>query len=302
MPWHAKIQMPTKKIGMKSGAAQAAPAAPLPTALLQALTCLRGTVGKQSIQTCTCKPGGNKFFRGGPYISEKFVPGGTNLKGVQIKRDRTNSHFVTSVLLHVAGSSSIASACSDAAHALRSVREQLQGARKREDNPIDDTRKAAQQEQRVNFAPYSSGSGSKKRKRGRTSLLAQKKTKRHSWSTKFVCLANKNRSKVPCSVDEKEVLVNAGLGERTICIPDVECSSGEFKEILITEFPKLEEAGGFELMRCVPNTRQLEPISATVWRQPKLLKSVVANGRIYIRPIQKNLDLSSIEDADEVYT
>ena len=25
---------------------------------------------------------------GGPNISEKFVPGGTNLRGVQIKRDR----------------------------------------------------------------------------------------------------------------------------------------------------------------------------------------------------------------------
>ena len=181
------------------------------------------------------------------------------------------------------------------------MREQLQGARKREDNPIDDSRKAAEQEQRANFAPYLSGS-KKKRKHGQSSLLAQKKTKRYSWSSKFVCLANKNGSKVPCTVDEKEILVNAGRGERTICIPDIECSSLEFKEILIAEFPKLEKAGGFELMCCVPNTRQLEPISATVCRQPKLLKSVVANGRIYIRPIQKDLDLSSVEDTDEVYT
>ena len=30
---------------------------------------------------------GNKFFRVGPNISEKFVPGGTNFRGVQIKRD-----------------------------------------------------------------------------------------------------------------------------------------------------------------------------------------------------------------------
>ena len=35
-----------------------------------------------------CRPlGRNKFFRGGPNISEKFIPGGTNLRGVQIKRD-----------------------------------------------------------------------------------------------------------------------------------------------------------------------------------------------------------------------
>ena len=30
----------------------------------------------------------NKFFRVGPNISEEFVPGGTNFRGVQIKRDR----------------------------------------------------------------------------------------------------------------------------------------------------------------------------------------------------------------------
>ena len=29
----------------------------------------------------------NKFFRVGPNISEEFIPGGTNLRGVQIKRD-----------------------------------------------------------------------------------------------------------------------------------------------------------------------------------------------------------------------
>ena len=34
--------------------------------------------------------GSYKFFRGGgPNISEKFVPGGTNLRGFQIKRDST---------------------------------------------------------------------------------------------------------------------------------------------------------------------------------------------------------------------
>ena len=31
---------------------------------------------------------GNKFFRVGPNISEKFVPGGTNSRGVQIKHDK----------------------------------------------------------------------------------------------------------------------------------------------------------------------------------------------------------------------
>ena len=199
-----------------------------------------------------------------------------------------------SVLSHITGSN-ILNACSQAATALRSVREQLQ---RRDDS--DNRREAAELEQHANFAPYLSGS--KKRRKGSRfhSFPPSKKGKRQTWSPKFVCLANKNQCKVPCTVDEKEKLVNAGLGERAICIPDIECSSLEFRQTLIDEFPKLESAGGFELMRCIPNTRQLEPISSTVSQQPKLLKSVVANGRIYIRPIQKDLDLSPVGDMDEV--
>lgn len=41
------------------------------------------------------------------------------------------------------------------------------------------------------------------------------------------------------------------------------------------EFPKLQNAGGFEFLRCIPNSRTLELISATVARLPQLLKSVV---------------------------
>ena len=197
------------------------------------------------------------------------------------------------VYLHIAGS--ISNACSQAATALRSVREQLQ---RRDCSEYG--KEEAEQEQHANFAPYLSGP-KRRRKGGRFhSFPPSKKGKRQSWSAKFVCLANKSRCKVPCTVDEKEKLVNAGLGERTICIPDVECSSLEFRQALIAEFPKLESAGGFELMRCIPNTRQLEPISSNVSQQPKLLKSVVANGRIYIRPIQKDLDLSPVGDMDEV--
>ena len=39
----------------------------------------------------------NKFFRVGPNISEKFVSGGINFRGVQIKRDRS---VIIEVLLY----------------------------------------------------------------------------------------------------------------------------------------------------------------------------------------------------------
>ena len=43
---------------------------------------------------------GNKFFRVGPNISEKCVPGGTNFRGVKIKRDSSTCSFVCSIIEH----------------------------------------------------------------------------------------------------------------------------------------------------------------------------------------------------------
>ena len=200
------------------------------------------------------------------------------------------------VLYPIGTSNSIATACSQAANALRSVRSQLQGGRTEQSS--DET---AREEHRANFAPYTFSAKSKKRRGGALpSLVPKRGKKRVSWTQKFICLASKDRRRVPGSIGEKEELIEAGLGEKSVFIPDVECSAQEFKETLITEFPKLADAGGFELMRCIPNSRQLEPISTTVSQQPKSLKAIVGNGRIYIRPIQRDLDLTPCEDADEV--
>ena len=49
-------------------------------------------------------------------------------------------------------------------------------------------------------------------------------------------------------------------------------------------------------MRCIANSRQLEPISLMVAKSPLLLKKVIGNGRIYVRPIQKNLDTTPADD------
>jgi len=131
------------------------------------------------------------------------------------------------------------------------------------------------------------GGVKKKRKRGGHfhTLPPPKRAKLTAWTGKFVGLESKSRSKVPCSVDKKEMLVSAGLGEKTICIADVDCSPQEFRKILIANFPKLDRVGGFELMCWIPNTHHLEPISSPISQQAKLLRSAVASRRIYIRPI-----------------
>ncbi len=86
----------------------------------------------------------------------------------------------------------------------------------------------------------------------------------------------------------------AGLGEKKIQVPDVDCSTEEFNEVLINAFRKLKDCGGFELLRCTSSTRDLELIQSPVCHSPRLLRNRIGTARIYIRPIQTNLDIEEI--------
>ena len=165
--------------------------------------------------------------------------------------------------------------CSNAVDVIRSIRERIgHGYRSTE----------VTAEQKSNFAPYSH--------RSKTPRKPQ------SWTLKAFCLSSRNATKVPSTSREREILVAAGLGEKKVFIPDVCCSWDEFKSVLVANFPKLENAGGFEFLRCIPNTKDLETISLKIARSPKLLKSVVASGRVFLRPIQQDLPLDGEEAFD----
>ena len=86
-------------------------------------------------------------------------------------------------------------------------------------------------------------------------------------------------------------MVSAGLGEKKVFIPNINCSWDEFKDALVSGFPKLGNSGGFELLRCIPNTKTLETISLDIAQSPKLLKCVVGSGKVFLRPIQQDLGL-----------
>jgi len=163
-----------------------------------------------------------------------------------------------------ASSSLVGGSCSRALSAIRSVRERLQ---------LEDP--AA--EQRANFSPYAS----------RKSNFAKPK----QWSAKFVCLSHKETITVPCSKYDRAMLIEAGLGEKKVVVPNIDATPKQFQDVLIAEFPKLEGCGGYELLRCIPNTKQLEVISPSMAQSPKLLKNVLGNGRVFIRPIQRDLDI-----------
>ena len=159
--------------------------------------------------------------------------------------------------------------CGVALQTLRGIRNQINAT------------PASRREQRNNFAPYSVQHEPKK-----------KPSKPHSWTTRLVCLSATTDNRVPTDPSQKELLLEAGLGEKRICIPDISCSKEEFNKIVVNTFSKLKQVGGYEFLHCVTNTKRLEVISTKVAQSPKLLKTIVGNGRVFIRPIQQDISLS----------
>ena len=94
---------------------------------------------------------------------------------------------------------------------------------------------------------------------------------------------------------EREQLLDAGLGEHKLTFNDLDCSAEEYKKVLIDNFPKLCDSGGYELMRCCPNSRLLECISASALQSPQSTQERVGRSKVYIRPI---LDVTPVENEE----
>ena len=125
-----------------------------------------------------------------------------------------------------------------------------------------------------------------------------KHPKLSSWTHKFICLAYTNQEKPCSSTAEKNELTLAGLGEKKITIPDIDCSSQEFQDSIIAAFPKLGAGGGYEFLKCTPSTRKLEVIPYAISSCARRLKAWIGTANIYLRPIQINLDLSTSNEFD----
>ena len=90
-----------------------------------------------------------------------------------------------------------------------------------------------------------------------------------------MCLVYCGQSRLPTSETDRNDLFEAGLGEKEIEFDDLNCSSSQFREEIYTAFPPLREAGGYQFLKCVPNTRNLEALSSLVLTSPLLLKQRV---------------------------
>ena len=129
-----------------------------------------------------------------------------------------------------------------------------------------------------------------------------KKVKLSMWEHEFICLANIDQITPPSSLD-KATLIRAGLGPRKLSLFEYG-ESFEFHQSIMDSFPRLADGGGYELLHTKKNTNRelcVIPPSPPGGYTVDYLKSIVSQAKIYIRPIQKKLPLSSlVDEVDDV--
>lgn len=82
-------------------------------------------------------------------------------------------------------------------------------------------------------------------------LFSGNKKKKGTWKHKYFCLAYVGRSRLPTSEAEKDDLFEAGLGEKEVEFDQLDISADKF---LFEAFPRLRDAGGYQICKCVPNS------------------------------------------------
>ena len=146
--------------------------------------------------------------------------------------------------------------------------------------------------------PRARGASSQSRAFTFTRSTRGKNKKTKEITAKWFCLANTKQDEVPCTEDKRELLT-AGLGEKKVSLPE-NSSSAQLHNMVVQTFPKLIEAGGYEFMHAEPSSRQLKAITpGPDGYTMDYLKQFVGQGRIYIRPIQSNLNVDDVVTPDK---
>jgi hypothetical protein len=74
----------------------------------------------------------------------------------------------------------------------------------------------------------------------------------------------------------------------------------QFREAIHQAFSHLEKGGGYQFLKCTPNSRTLQLLSLSTLSSPEILKSRIGAARTYIRPLQCDLDTIPVKDKSEV--
>lgn len=114
-----------------------------------------------------------------------------------------------------------------------------------------------------------------------------------TWTREFSCLPLRISNKTP-SIEITKLLQNAGLGKKKIVFDQSDDHEAVCKK-LIKVYPRLKDVGGFTLHRSLLGgfNRKLTMIDQN-WFHIKNLrnKKSTGTGIIYIRPMQRDLNLS----------
>lgn len=144
------------------------------------------------------------------------------------------------------------------------------------------------------FGPYARG-GRRLTMRRSTAAPVQL----HSYTHLFCCLDDKNVELVPNRC-VKQRLAAAGLGEKRLTFQGIQTNPEEFREFLLAAYPKLRQGGGFELLKISGTTRSRElvlipcPNDGYHVRYLKEPQTHIGHATIFIRPLQRNLNLDPI--------
>ena len=125
--------------------------------------------------------------------------------------------------------------------------------------------------------------------------LIEKEKADYTWAGQFMCLSDCHAKKITTPA-EKQVLQKAVLGLKKIKFSAEDDQVAVCNQLTRTvesdetaSYLQLKKCGGFELLRCIPNCKVLEPIEVVM--SAENLKVAAGQGKISIRPVQRSLSV-----------
>lgn len=115
---------------------------------------------------------------------------------------------------------------------------------------------------------------------------------------KFFCLFQANAIKPPTAVKERTALLNASLGDATIQF-QMDSSTLECHQQIVSKFPKLLQTGYELLLYQRGEDAGFYNIPSPYTLQQ--MRDTAGSSKIYLRPLQKDLDESPVEQCTDLH-